>query len=96
MTDEEVRQFIDASAPFRAVCYSFVKAWYNFSLSPTHDTTPKAGRNDLMMSAYLPYCDKFLTADYAQCKALQDITRAAKLQCQALSLRDFNDGFNVV
>ncbi len=96
MTDEQIRLFIDASPPFRAVCYSFVKAWYNFSLSPAHDTTPKAGRNDLMMSAYLPYCDKFLTADYAQCKDLQDIARAAKLQCEVLSLRDFNERFNLV
>lgn len=95
MTDEEIKPFIDMCPPFRAVCYSFVKAWYNFSLSPTHDSSPKAGRNDLMMSAYLPYCDKFLTADYAQCKDLQDIARAAELPCEVLSLSDFNDGFKL-
>jgi hypothetical protein len=93
MTDEQIQPFIDACPPFRAVCYSFVKAWYNFSLSPTQDSTPKAGRNDLMMSAYLPYCDKFLTADYAQCKDLQDIARAAGLQCSVFSLQEFSDSF---
>lgn len=96
LTDEQIEPFIDACPPFRAVCYSFVKAWYNFSLSPAHDTSPKAGRNDLMMSAYLPYCDKFLTADYAQCKDLQDISHAAKLRCSVQPLHDFAAGFNVV
>lgn len=96
MTDEEIKPFIDASPPFRAVCYSFVKAWYNFSLSPTHDSTPKAGRNDLMMSAYLPYCDRFLTADYGQCKDLRDIASAAGLQCEVQSLHDFATSFNIV
>jgi hypothetical protein len=91
MTDEQIQPFIDACPPFRAVCYSFVKAWYNFSLSPAHDTSPKAGRNDLMMSAYLPYCDKFLTADYAQCKDLQDIARAARLECSVMSLLEFSE-----
>lgn len=93
MTDELIKPFIDACPPFRTVCYSFVKAWYNFSLSPAHDSTPKAGRNDLMMSAYLPYCDKFLTGDYAQCKDLQDIARAAGLQCGVISLQEFSDSF---
>jgi hypothetical protein len=93
MTDEQIRHFIDASPPFRAVCYSFVKAWYNFSLSPVLDTTPKAGRNDLMMSVYLPYCDKFLTADYAQRRDLQDIADAAGIECSVLSLEDFNESF---
>lgn len=96
MTDEQIKPFIDACPPFRAVCYSFVKAWYNFSLGPTHDSTPKAGRNDLMMSAYLPYCDKFLTADYAQCKDLEDIAHAAKLQCKVQSLQDFTTGFSII
>jgi hypothetical protein len=95
MTDEQIRHFIDASPPFRAVCYSFVKAWYNFSLSPAHDATPKAGRNDLMMSAYLPYCDKFLTADYAQRTDLQDIAGAAGLDCSVVSLREFSSSFEL-
>jgi len=95
MTDEQIQSFIDACPPFRAVCYSFVKAWFNFSLSPAHDTSPKAGRNDLMMSAYLPYCDKFLTGDYAQCKDLQDIAHAAGLQCSVISLQQFSDSFSL-
>lgn len=93
MTDELIKPFIDASPPFRAVCYSFVKAWFNFSLRSVQDSTPKAGRNDLMMSAYLPYCDKFLTADYAQCKDLQDIARAAGLHCSVMSLQEFSESF---
>ena len=93
MSDEQIQPCIDACPPFRAVCYSFVKAWYNFSLSPAHDISPKAGRNDLMMSAYLPYCDKFLTGDYAQCKDLQDIAHAAGIQSSVISLQEFSDSF---
>lgn len=95
LTEEQIKAFIDACPPFRAICYSFVKAWFNFALSPTHDRTPKAGRNDLMMSAYLPYCDRFLTADYAQCKDLEDIARAAALQCGVVSLEEFSASFDL-
>jgi hypothetical protein len=95
MTDEQIKPFIDACPPFRATCYSFVKAWFAFALSPANDGAPKAGRDDLMMSAYLPYCDKFLTADYAQCRDLQDIARAAELQCSVMLLQEFSESFEL-
>jgi hypothetical protein len=66
ISDDEVKVFIDVCPPFRAACYALVMAWFNYSLSPTHVRIPKAGRNDLMMAFYLPYCDRFVTQDFAQ------------------------------
>jgi len=96
LTDEQVRPFIEACPPFRALCYAFVKAWFDFSLSPlTHVKTRRAGRNDLLMAAYLPYGDVFITGDYPQRLALMDIARVAQVPCEVMSLEQFSDGFNV-
>lgn len=95
ITDDQVKLFIEACPPFRAVCYSFVKAWFSYSLSPTHVSIPKAGRNDLMMAAYLPYGDIFLTNDHAQRLDLADIARVAQIPCNVTPFEQFSNSFNV-
>lgn len=95
ITDERVKPFIEACPPFRAACYSFVKAWFSYSLSPTHVGIPRAGRNDLMMATYLPYGDIFLTNDYAQRSDLADIGRVAQIPCDVIPFEQFNNSFNV-
>lgn len=95
ITDEQVKPFIEACPPFRAACYSFVKAWFSYSLSPTHVSIPKAGRNDLMMATYLPYGDIFLTNDYAQRLDLADIARVAQIPCDVTAFEQFSNSFNV-
>jgi hypothetical protein len=72
-----------------------VKAWFSYSLSPTHVSIPKAGRNDLMMAAYLPYGDIFLTNDYAQRLDLADIARVAQIPCDVTPFEQFSNSFNV-
>lgn len=91
-TDPEIKEFMDVCPPFRATCYGLVMAWYNGSLR-TPDGTPTAKRNDLMMAAYLPYCDKFVTADWAQQKELTDIAVEAKIGCEILSFEQFDKSF---
>jgi hypothetical protein len=71
-------------------------AWYNYSLSPTHVKIPKAGRNDLMMAAYLPYCDRFLTQDYAQHRDLTAIASAANVQTEVTFFEQFCQSFNPI
>lgn len=77
-TDAEIKAFVDVCPPFRATCYGLVMAWYNGSLRVL-DGTPTAKRNDLMMAAYLPCCDRFVTADWAQRKELTEIALEAKI-----------------
>jgi hypothetical protein len=93
-TDAEIKAFMDVCPPFRATCYGLVMAWYNGSLRVL-DGTPTAKRNDLMMAAYLPYCDKFVTADWAQRKELREIAAEAKIGCEVLSFADFDGSFVV-
>ena len=93
-TDDEIKAFMDACPPFRATCYGLVMAWYNGSLR-TPDGRPTAKRNDLMMAAYLPYCDRFVTADWAQKKELSETAAEAKIDCEVLSFEDFDRSFAV-
>ena len=96
ITDDEVKAFIKVCPPFRAACYALVMAWYNLSLSPTHVKIPKAGRNDLMMATYLPYCDRFLTQDFAQHRDLSAIALAAGLQTEVTLFEQFSQSFNPI
>lgn len=91
----EIKALMDACPPFRAACYSLVMAWYNGSLR-VQDAAPVAGRNDLMMATYLPYCDQFVTADWAQARELGQIAAEAKIDCEILSFQEFSDRFAVV
>jgi hypothetical protein len=96
ITDDEVEAFIRVCPPFRAACYALVMAWYNFSLSPTHVKIPKAGRNDLMMATYLPYCDRFLTQDFAQHRDLSAIALVAGLHTEVTLFEQFSQSFNPI
>jgi len=87
---------MDACPPFRAACYGLVMAWYNWSLRVQHDETPAAGRNDLMTAAYLPYCGRFISDDWAQRKDLREIAAEAGLDCEILSFEEFDRGFALV
>jgi hypothetical protein len=55
-----------------------------------------AGRNDQMMSVYLPYCNRFVTRDKKQLERLRDIAWEERLDCQVLSYKNFWAGFEVV
>jgi hypothetical protein len=95
LTEAEVRAFMDVCPPFRAACYGLVMAWYNGSLR-VQDGTPTAGRNDLMMAVYLPYCSRFVTADEPQRKELREIGTEAQIDCEILSFEEFDLSFAVV
>ena len=93
-TEAEVREFIEACLPFRAACYALVMAWYTGSLR-TPDGTARAGRNDLLMAPYLPYCDQFVTADWAQANELREIAVDARIPCEVVLFKDFERRFSV-
>jgi hypothetical protein len=94
LSDVETGALMEACPPFRATCYGFVMAWYNGSLR-VRDGTPTAGRNDLMMAAYLPYCTRFVTADWAQREELREIAVEARIDCGIQSFEEFARSFAV-
>jgi hypothetical protein len=94
-SEAEIKTFMNICPPFRAACYGLVMAWYNWSLRP-HGGIPAAGRNDLMTAAYLPYCDQFITSDWAHRKDLREIAAAAEVECDILSFEEFVQRLSLV
>ena len=92
--EAEIRAFMDICPPFRAACYALVMAWYTGSLRAP-DGSPTAGRNDLLMATYLPYCDRFVTADWAQATEFREIATEANIPCEVVPFKDFDSGFAV-
>jgi len=91
VTEAEIRAFVGVCPPFRAACYALVVSWYEIALklrSPEEDSP--AGRNDLMMGVYLPYCEKFIADESSQSTSLREITAEASIECDVLSLEQFD------
>ena len=85
-----VQHFIDNCPPFRAQLCALLMSWYNTSLRDGN-TGEKfaAGRNDLFMSVYLPFCDVFVTRDADQESCLRELTKYIGIDTEVLSLDAF-------
>jgi hypothetical protein len=95
VNDVQLRAFVGACPPFRAVCYAMMMAWYNFALKLREPTEPSPpGRNDLLMAVYLPYCGRFVAKDWPQERDLRLIAEEARIDCEVVSLDDFSAGFS--
>ena len=69
---------MDVCPPFRAACYSLVMTWYDHGLRCRRPgDLPPAGKNDLLIATYLPYCGKFVTGDAPQEASLREIAAEA-------------------
>lgn len=93
-----VTEFMNVCPPFRALLYGTLLSWYDLSIRDRHAGEKfQAGRNDMFMSVYLPYCDQFITAEEKgeQEKCLREIVNLAELETQVLSYDDFCDSFLV-
>jgi hypothetical protein len=87
-----VQHFIDNCPPFRAQLCALLMSWYNTSLR--EDSTSEkfaAGRNDLFMSVYLPFCDVFVTRDADQESCLRELTKYIGVDTEILSLDTFTN-----
>ena len=94
LADGEIEAFLNVCPPFQAACYGLCGPWYDVSLAlKVHRKL--AGRNDQMMSAYLPFCSRFVTEDKKQLARLRDIALEAKLDCEVLSYKRFCAGLDV-
>ena len=94
-TYAEIEAFMKVCPPFRSICYGIVGTWFDVSLAPQVFKN-LAGRNDQMMAVYLPYCSRFVTADWRQEKRLREIAVEAKLDCEVLSYAGFLASFDVL
>lgn len=93
-TEAEIKTFMEMCPPFRAACYALVMAWYEGALKPPGEEA-SAGRNDLMMAVYPPYCGRFVSSDWAQEKNLREIAAEASLDCEVVSYQEFSSSFIV-
>ena len=90
-SEADIRRFIEACPPFRAWCYAFVMSWFVGSLRPKMPDDPApAGRNDLMMAVYLPYCEKFIADESSQATSLRGIATEASINCEVLTFDEFD------
>ncbi|MGA7849087.1 MAG: hypothetical protein WCA13_08250 [Terriglobales bacterium] len=89
--EEESGKFVNSCPPFRALVYAYAMTAYDRGCTqrPSGEPIYNAGRNDQLMSVYLPYCDIFITGDPAEERCLREIARAAKVATEVWSYTDF-------
>jgi hypothetical protein len=87
-----VQHFIDNCLPFRALLCACLMSWYNTSLRDGSKSEKfAAGRNDLFMAVYLPYCDVFVTRDTEQESCLRELTKYIGIDTEVLAFDEFKD-----
>jgi hypothetical protein len=96
--EAKIGDFSDRCPPFRCAVFAMMVAWYG-SLRDVHDSEKfGAGRNDLLMAAYLPYADEFISAEEKreQEKCLAKVARLAGVSTIVRSYDDFCAGLMVL
>ena len=87
-----VREFVGKCPPFHAFLLANCLAMYErCAKDPNAAPSFRAGKFDLYMSLYLPYCDEFITGDPRQLRALQEVARSGNLAVRVLSYEDFRE-----
>jgi hypothetical protein len=95
-SEQTIRKFIDECPPFRALILAQCVAQYERCIKdPTTGRSLRAGRNDLYMSVYLPYCHQFITADPRQQRCLTEVASAGNLGVEVRSYEDFRNSFSL-
>jgi len=95
LSDTDIASFLNICPPFRAACYGLLGAWFDVCLAEKVYNR-LAGRNDQMMSIYLPYCDRFVTRDRKQLDRLREISVEADLGREVTSYENFCASFGVL
>ena len=95
LNDAEIKSFIDVCPPFRASCYAVLGSWFD---QTRKYPPPKklVGRNDHMMAAYLPYCERFVTRDTRQTTRLKEIAEETQINCDVRYYDEYVASFDVV
>jgi len=90
--EETIRKFFDECPPFRCIVLAICLAEYERCIrEPNSGPSLRAGRADLFMSVYLPYCDQFITDDPAQQRCLAEIASMGNVDVAVRSYGDFRN-----
>ncbi len=88
-----VRAFAEVCPPFKAVMLSLcIAQYYRCIRDMRGEGTYRAGRLDLFMAAYVPYCDRFITNDTGQLNSLRLVASDAAPSTEILSYTEFRRG----
>jgi hypothetical protein len=91
--EQTIREFVGKCPPFRAFLLAICVAQYERCVRDLKaGRSLRAGKFDLYMSLYLPYCDEFITADEGQLNALQEVVSVGNLGVRVRSYEDLRDG----
>jgi hypothetical protein len=94
IVEERIRVFVRECPPFRALLAALMVAQYDRAIR--EDSPPKfAGRNDLFMAGYLPYCDEFISNDDPQQTALREVALIAELATPVRWYKEFIGQFSL-
>jgi hypothetical protein len=95
--EDMLKRFDDFCPPFRAIVTATSLSFYDRCIRPESGPEFSAGRNDQMMSIYLPYADEFITAERKgmQEKCLREVAEAAKIPAVVRSYDDLCQSFLV-
>jgi len=89
----DAQKFVEACPPVKAMLFANCVGQYELGLDPINRMERyKAGRLDLFSAAYLPYCDRFVTDDAGQYKALRLVADEARLPTDVCTYTDFRRG----
>lgn len=91
-SEATVRDFMAKCPPFRAIAYAYLLTWFDRALGDRHKRERyTAGRVDMFIAIYLPYCDQFISAENhgMQERCLREVARAAHLLAEVRSYNDF-------
>jgi len=94
--EAKIRDFAGRCPPFLMMILAAAKAQYERAIVETPRRRKRAGRVDLLMSVYLPYCRVFVTNDDDQELCLREMAEVADLETEILSYEDFRSSLLAV
>jgi hypothetical protein len=87
--EKKVRDFVERCPPFLMMVLAAAMAQYTRAIVKTPKKKKRAGRVDLLMSVYLPYCRVFVTHDDDQVVRLSEMATVADLHTEVIPYKDF-------
>lgn len=88
----EAKSFIQKCPPFHALTLMSCIGQYNaLPVAPGHRKLSGAGRADLLMATYLPYCDLFISDDAGVQKDLRVIAEEVKLPVTIIAYQELKE-----
>lgn len=94
ITDERIEVFVRECPPFRALLAALMVAQFDRAVA-VNQPRRFAGRNDLFMAVYLPYCDEFISNDRPQQIVLREVAAIAEMDVRVRWYREFTGQFVV-